>query len=223
MRSYEEKIRWPDDTETAGRTNRNTHLKNKNILTEVDALSDTELLGEIQSSIQTNDEGNPRPVDDEIKQRISTRRFTLKSFIIYQLVNSFPPTGSGVGCGYYDECGTDDNNGIAKMMNDYLFKVCFNPEIAEKNALYFFDNCVTHLKSSFFIGYLDDNLSVSTDSITGGLNPLALGAFWQKHGTNIRNIVELNPEREVLTSNGSIKYNTIMTKIFFALDNSTNE
>ncbi len=25
MRSYEEKIRWPDDTETAGRTNRNTH------------------------------------------------------------------------------------------------------------------------------------------------------------------------------------------------------
>lgn len=198
-------------------------IKGKNILTEIDDLSDESLLGEIKSDIQTNTNGNSQSFDNEISQRISIRRFTLKSFVVYQLVNSFPPTGSGVGCGYYDECGTDDNNGIAKMMNDYLFEVCFNPEIAEKNALYFFDNCVTHLKSSFFIGDLDDNLPVSTDSITGGLNPLALGTFWQKHGTTIRNIVELNSEREVLTSNGSIKYNTIMIKVFFALDNSTNE
>ena len=75
---------------------------------------------------------------------------------MYQLSNRHPPTGSGVGCGFYDEIGTADDGGIAKLMNEYAFEVCFNPNTQADNILYFLDHCLSHLSSSFFSGRDDE-------------------------------------------------------------------
>jgi hypothetical protein len=94
----------------------------------------------------------PERDDNLMARRIASARSIVKMFVIYQLSNSRPPNGSGVGCGHYDEDGVEDAGGIAKAMNDYVFGTCFNPEIHEENVLLFLDHCLSNLSNSFFSG-----------------------------------------------------------------------
>jgi hypothetical protein len=54
------------------------------------------LINQVISKDKTIQNVNP------IANRVSMARSIIKNFVIYQLSNSLPPNGSGVGCGYYD-------------------------------------------------------------------------------------------------------------------------
>lgn len=80
--------------------------------------------------------------DTTLARRVAAARSFAASFVIYQLSNSLPPNGSGVGCGYYDESGAEDGGGISRLMNEYVFGFCFSPVVSGDNVLLFLDHCL---------------------------------------------------------------------------------
>jgi hypothetical protein len=197
---------------------KSTYIKPKiNFVTEVDLIHDDEFLGSINCQLKGSD------FSDSVAQQILINRSAVKSFVLYQISNSLPPTGSGVGCGYYDEDGKADNKGIATAMNNYMFNFCFNPVIDEKNALHFFDYCLTNLTTPFHTGDAEQGLVALKSSLAGGLDPMAMGRFWTLHEKLIRQLVQSTPKREVHQSNYSVKYLEIMDKVFSTLDEMAND
>ncbi|MBZ9559115.1 MULTISPECIES: KAP family NTPase [unclassified Modicisalibacter] len=194
---------------------------NKNFITEADSIPDEEFLGSI-----VNPSGNNFPRGgikdkqdiDSLKQRVPAIRSSIKTFIIYQLSNSHPPTGSGVGCGYYDESGTSDSGHIAKIMNQYMFDYCFNPDVDTENSFLFLDFCLSNLSNSFF--YNEDELRyfATKEGILGGLNPKTMGQFWTNHKEKIREVAIDNPERQVVTINYIASYSEDLGEVFCVLD-----
>jgi hypothetical protein len=195
----------------------------KNFLDEVDTTNNDAFLGEIRSQMKGSDlrVSESQQIHIEITNQILMSRFLVKSFVVYQLSNSLPPSGSGVGCGYYDEEGKVDNKGIADAMNEYIFNVCFNPTDNKKNALHFFDHCISHLSTPFDTGL--EGLVASKNSLAGGLSSAAMGSFWLQHKSCIQKLVQAVPDRVVHTTNYSVKYKEVMESIFSALDDMANE
>jgi hypothetical protein len=190
----------------------------RNFIVDVDKHCDDVFLGRFIYEIKSTDSKKLESIEipAELAKQILIKRSIVKSFVIYQLSNSLPPTGSGIGCGYYDEDGLDDNKGIANAMNDYIFNVCFNPTIDEKNAFHFFNHCLAHLKTPFDTGV--EGLVASQSSLAEGLDSVVMGSFWQQHNDIIRQVVQSDPSREVHTSNYSVKYEEVMESVFSTLD-----
>jgi hypothetical protein len=160
----------------------------------------------------------PKHGNTSIAWRVAVARSTTKSFVIYQLSNSLPPNGSGVGCGYYDENGVDDNGGIAKIMNDYVFGFCFNPEIHKDNILLFLDYCLSHLTSPFYSGRYEDGFIATKADLPGGLDPKEMGHYWRQHREHIRESQLHTMERSVITANYSATYRDHLDRVFAVLD-----
>ncbi|NBQ70548.1 MAG: KAP P-loop protein, partial [Nitrosomonadaceae bacterium] len=156
--------------------------------------------------------------DSAIGRRIASARSFVKSFVIYQLSNSLTPNGSGVGCGFYDEKGSKDGGGIAQVMNDYVFGVCFNPEINEDNILLFLDHCLSHLSSSFFSGRDEDGFVATRTELPGGLNPHLMGRYWRKYRDLIRGRDLHASGRCVFTPNYTALYRDYLGSVFDVLD-----
>ena len=118
----------------------------ENLFDDIDVISKAELLGSasIESAINENERGG--------QDSIEKTRSAIKSFVVYQLINRQAGQGSGVGCGYYDLVGAADKGDIAALMNDYLFEICFNPEIEENNTEHFLDYCLCKLTSGIWSG-----------------------------------------------------------------------
>ena len=158
-----------------------------------------------------------------LTQRVSSARSVVKSFVIYQLTNQLAPNGSGVGCGFYDENGAGNEGGIARLMNKYMFDVCFNPDIHEDNALYFLDHCLSHLSNSFFsdrdkVGYF-----ASKSELPGGLDPKEMGRYWSTHRELIRRRVQHVEERYVVTPSYIALYREDLAGVFEVLDELAEE
>lgn len=205
---------------------KSTYVKpKKNFIADVNLAPDDAFLGSINCQLECSDfsDSVSPQMRIDIAKKILIKRSVVKSLTLYQLSNSLPPSGSGVGCGYYDEDGNADNKGIAKAMNDYMFDVCFNPTVDEQNALHFFDHCLTHLTTPFYTGDAEGGLVASKDSITGGLDAMAMSRFWLQHNDFIRQLVQSASDREVYTSNYSVKYADIMDKVFSTLDDMAND
>lgn len=205
---------------------KSTYIKpKKNFIKDVDLTPDAAFLGSIKCQLESSDfiNSESQQTRTELAKQILIKRSVVKSFVVYQLSNSLPPSGSGVGCGYYDEEGKEDNKGIAKEMNDYIFDVCFNPAIDSQNALHFFDHCVSHLTTPFHTGDPEGGLVASKDSLAGGLDAMKMSHFWLQHRELIQQLVQHASNREVYTSNYSIKYTDIMDKIFSTLDQIAND
>jgi hypothetical protein len=166
---------------------------------------------------------DPRPGDNAIARRVASARFVVKSFVIYQLSNALPPNGSGVGCGYYDENGVEDGGRIAKIMNDYLFGTCFNPEIRENNALLFLDHCLSNLSSSFFSGRDEDGYVATKAELPGGLDPKRMGQYWRQHREHIRGSDLHAREQYVFTPNYIASYRDDLDGVFTVLDELVDE
>lgn len=162
------------------------------------------------------------PMGNTIAQRISSARDGIKSFVIYQLSNSLPPSGSGVGCGYYDEEGKTDAGNIAKLMNRYVFDFCFNPEIKEENAFLFLDHCLMHLSRSFYTGR-EDGYIATKEGITGGLDIKEMGRYWHRHRELIRGLNLHTSDRKVFALNYIAFYNGYLDSVFAVLDELANE
>lgn len=156
-------------------------------------------------------------------RRIALARSNVKYFVIYQLSNSLPANGSGVGCGYYDESGTEDTQGIARLMNDYVFNVCFNPDIYEDNIFYFLDYCLSNLTSSFFSSADQSGYVASKSHLPGGLNPNEMAKYWSKHRQLIRLRSSQADEKEIVTPNYIAYYSEDLAEAFTTLDELTSE
>jgi len=161
--------------------------------------------------------------DDSLSRKVAIARNIVNIFVIYQLSNSNPPNGSGVGCGYYDESGSKDGDGIAKVMNDYVFDTCFNPEIHESNIFLFLDHCLSHLSNSFFSGRNEGGYIAIRETLPGGLDAIAMGNYWIKYREQIRGLKLHTSERCVFTSNYTAFYCDDLDGVFTVLDELADE
>ena len=164
-------------------------------------------------------ESSDQPIS-KIAERVATSRTIVKSFVIYQLSNTLPANGSGVGCGYYDEKGNADAGGISRLMNEYMFKTCFNPEINKDNAIHFLDHCLAHLSSTFFSDSgTDKNEYVATpEGLSGSLDRIEMANFWRKYRQTILRMNLESRNRSVYTSNYVASYKDDLKGVFEALD-----
>jgi hypothetical protein len=165
----------------------------------------------------------PQSEHDDIARRIAAARSAVKSFVIYQLSNSLPPNGSGVGCGHYDEDGVDDGGGIAKVMNEYVFGICFNPDVHGDNALLFLDHCLSQLSSAFFSGRVEDGFVANKAELPGGLDPKEMARYWRQHRERIRERGLHTSGRCVFTSNYTAFYRDDLDGVFAVLDELADE
>jgi hypothetical protein len=192
----------------------------RNFLLEVNDAPVEEFLGIAFTKFIEEASRAPRlePGGNTIAQGVASARSAVKSFVIFQLSNSLPPNGSGVGCGHYDEHGVDDNGGIAKVMNDYVFHTCFNPEIHQNNVLLFLDHCLSHLSSSFFSGRDEGGYIATKAELPGGLDSEEMGRYWRRHREYIRGLDLRTSGRSVFTRNYIAVYSDDLDNVFAVLD-----
>lgn len=189
-----------------------------NFLAEVNNTPNKAFLGEALPSLDHAGQA------DSINQRITSIRSAVKTFVIYQLSNSLPPKGAGVGCGYYDASGTNDGGGIARKMNEYMFDHCFNPDIHEDNAFHFLDYCLSNLSNSFFSDEEDEDGYIATKTgLPSGLDPMEMGRYWIQHQERIRQRVLHTEERQIITSTYIASYSKDLNGVFAVLDELARE
>jgi len=193
----------------------------RNFLAEVGDAPDDDFLGE--AARQASNDGQSEPSVASLSHRVSVARAVVKSFVVYQLTNQLAPKGSGVGCGFYDASGTGDEGGIARVMNDYVFNVCFNPDIHEDNALHFLDYCLSHLSNSFLSDRDEEGYFASKTELPGGLDPNKIGRYWNNHKELIRQRAQLVKERNVATPNYIASYREDLNGVFAVLDEIAKE
>jgi hypothetical protein len=145
-------------------------------------------------------DGSGLPVMPLDGQLAAARAF-VSSFVTYQLSNRIRPNGSGVGCGLYDESGKGDGGGISQVMNEYVFDVCFNPNIVADNSLLFLDYCLSHLSNRFFSGREEPGFIATKESLTAGFDPSELARYWLQHRATVLEHATRNAERKVYGSN----------------------
>lgn len=197
----------------------------RNFLSEVNDAPVEAFLGEASSQLsqQASRDDQSEQGAASLAQRVASARSVVKSFVIYQLSNPLPPNGSGVGCGYYDECGAGDGRGIARLMNEYAFGVCFNPDIHEDNVFNFLDHCLAHLSHSFFSGKDEGGYFASKAELPGGLDSKEMGRYWSQHQKLIRQRVLPVGERYVVTSNYIASYREDLAGVFAVLEGLAGE
>lgn len=197
----------------------------RNFYSEVDDVLDEGFLGNASHFIASQILGRNQsePSAPSLFELTSSARYIVKSFVIYQLSNSLPPNGSGVGCGYYDESGSADRSGIAQRMNDYAFGVCFNPAIKEDNVFHFLDHCLSHLTSPFFSERDEDSYFASKTGILGGFDAKEMGLYWCTHRDLIRQKAQQAQDRRVVMSNYIASYRDDLPGVFTVLDALADE
>lgn len=161
--------------------------------------------------------------DTTIARRVAAARSSAASFVIYQLSNSLPPNGSGVGCGYYDESGAEDGSGISRLMNEYVFGFCFNPVVDDDNVRLFLDHCLAHLSSPFYTGRDEEGYAATKSGLPGGLDPKAMGTYWLTHRDHIRGLGLQDSGRCVFLPSYTAFYRDDLDGVFAVLDELAEE
>ncbi|WP_420030562.1 KAP family NTPase [Pseudomonas oryzihabitans] len=191
----------------------------RNFYDDVNNAPDSEFLGITKRLPAAGESSNI----DEAQSRllaahIASTRSSVKNFVIYQLSNTSSSTGSGIGCGFYDAQGIGDSAEIARLMNDYVFEFCFNPELQRNNAYHFTDHCLANLSNSFFtendqVGFVPTKLG-----LVGGFDARALGRYWARHQAVIREMNALVEEKCVYTVNYIASYRDDLGQVYSVLD-----
>ncbi|EPZ14366.1 hypothetical protein M622_18715 [Thauera terpenica 58Eu] len=161
--------------------------------------------------------------DTTIARRVAAARSLAASFVIYQLSNSRPPNGAGVGCGYYDEKGAEDGGGISRLMNEYVFGFCFSPDVHADNVLLFLDHCLAHLSSPFQTGLDEEGYVATKSGLPGGLDPRAMGSYWLTHRDHIRGLGLQDRGRCVFLPSYTAFYHDDLDGVFAVLDELADE
>jgi hypothetical protein len=155
--------------------------------------------------------------DDDQAESPEVVRSAIKTFVIYQLANDHPATGSGVGCGIYDEEGTADQGGIRAAMARYLFDFCFDPTVRAEHAIVFGDFCVRCIRESTILILGEPTASSIEAALTQVLPRGDLAAFWLKHGDVLRNeLIQL--DRQVVSHDFLASYQDKLPMVFSVLD-----
>lgn len=179
----------------------------ENFYLAVDNVSDEEIFGDVEL-----------PVGDSNSAYVpEVERSSIKTFVIYQLTNDQRGTGSGVGCGVYDEVGSDDRGGIRTAMARYLLDFCFDPTVRPEHATVFGDFCVRSFKESAGRVLEEPTASSIEATLTELLPKNELAAFWLKHGDILRRDL-LQLDRQVVAYNFVATYKDKLPMVFSALD-----
>lgn len=152
--------------------------------------------------------------EEELNNSIAALKSRMKTFISYQLGNTF--IRSGVGCGYYDETGNDDRHGISSCMNDYLFDQCFNPAISQKNYEHFVDYLLAN-----FASRLEDDEGRYLPTIaefTKILEKERLVEYWRVNSLPIRGLQLPKRTKLVVTGNYIASYQKDLESVYRVLD-----
>ena len=161
--------------------------------------------------------------DTTIARRVASARAFAASFVIYQLSNALPPNGSGVGCGHYDEVGSEDGAGISRLMNEYVFGFCFSPLVSGDNVLLFIDHCLANLSSPFHTGRDEEGYVATKSGLPGGLDPKAMGRYWLEHRDHIRGLGLQDSGRCVYTPGYTAFYRDDLDGVFSVLNELAEE
>ncbi|AZZ92308.1 KAP P-loop protein [Hahella sp. KA22] len=192
----------------------------RNFYKEISETPDTVFLGDAPPPISSPSPRNGQPEQNSfsLEKYISSARSTVAIFVIYQLSSAKPPSGSGVCCGFYDESGTADKGGIAKLMNKYIFRFCFEPSIDENNIFYFLDYCLEHLGNAFSAGEVNDGYYPTKSGLPGGLDPKEMGLYWERNGQLIKDKNLQKEYRSIVTYNYIATYREDLDGVFKVLD-----
>ncbi|MCP1476496.1 hypothetical protein ABIA54_004658 [Pseudomonas sp. EB276 TE3739] len=186
----------------------------ENFFAAVDNTRFEDFLGEAQSISDAASSSG----EDSLSRRVLSARCDLKSFVIYQLINSALPHGRGVGCGYYDMVGKKDTAGIASLMNKYVFEFCFNPDVHEDNIFHFIDHCLANLSNSFFTGSDEAGYVATQEGLLAGFDPKSMRQYWLQYRDLIRKKIEEVESRFVFTSTYTASYREDLDGVFSVLD-----
>lgn len=197
----------------------------RNFISEAYKVPVEALLGQAFSHLHAEASRSPGSEhgDSTLARQVAAARSFVGSFVIYQLCNALAPNGSGVGCGHYDEVGTEDGGGISKLMNEYVFGFCFNPEVDGENVLRFLDHCLSHLSSPFDTGRDEDGYVATKVGLPGGLDPKSMGMYWLQHRDHIRGLGLQDSGRIVFMPGYTAFYRDDLVGVFSVLDELAEE
>lgn len=179
--------------------------KGKNIFSEIEQLTFNQLTGKYSEYYHE--------LQNDSNKEIFISKNSIINFMIYQLGNTI--IDHGIGCGYYDIKGTNDNNGINEQMNRYLFDICFNPDSSSESYIYFIDYLLMNLQQ-----YRDDGDNLEYISNLEGFKKVLkveqLSAYWKEHGELIKQ--QDFGERKIYTRNYTATYRDDLEHVFKTLD-----
>lgn len=198
-------------SQTIFRLFKKTYIEaNVNFYLAVDKVPDVAMYGaEALSSVNDSETETPEMARSDIK-----------SFVIYQLANNLRGTGSGVGCGFYDEDGTHDEGGIRSVMTRYLLHFCFDPTVQPEHALVFGDFCVRCVGETAMAFYGEPTAFAIENSLTRVLSKEDLAAFWLKHRDILRDQL-LQIDRQIVSYQFAATYIDKLPMVFSVLDSMT--
>ena len=156
-----------------------------------------------------------------IQENLEKEKNAMISFMIYQIANK--NIDFGVGCGYYDEDKSENNNGIKKTFNEYLFNVCFNMTTKKENCIYLVDYLLIHLKrkrdysSDAKYEYVPD-----FEDFTIALDKKMLVDYWIKNEEEIKKYFN-GKNKTIYTYNYTAFYEEDLPELFNELDKGVKE
>lgn len=190
--------------------------KRINLLKEVDRLSLEALSGACHANIlAAMQQGKMSQAKMDVS--LLSAKSHVKSFIVYQLANA--GTNSGVGCGYYDETGAEDQGGISQKMNDYLFQCCFTPEGNDQNNFEaFFDYLMLNYPDRISFRDADAKPMPSIAAYEKVLDRAKLTEYWREHRSKIVELQLMKMDKIVYYGNRGLSYRDCLPDIFTVLD-----
>ncbi|MCX7156775.1 MAG: hypothetical protein NTW45_10090 [Rhodocyclales bacterium] len=186
----------------------------KNIFEAIDNLSLRDLAGKCSDFVSAQIESK-KVTKDQVEQLIAAEKSRVKTFVVYQLGNSM--ISSGVGCGLYDETGKNDQKGIARQVNNYLFGLCFNPNVSLENFERFVDYLLMLFEHTFG---LDDGVRYvpSVAVFTKVLEEERLKEYWMTHKAAIQALSLRAKKKDVRTFNYVATYEDDLDAVYRVLD-----
>lgn len=184
----------------------------RNFFQDVDDVGLPLLLGRNASHVEQVIADDPA-MAEHIHDQAEIARTIIKSFVIYQLTNQL--ISSGVGCGYYDEAGIEDQHTIYRAMNNYLFDVCFVATSENDGHMHF----AKYLLSGFDLDF--DSLSGKSRKpslMPQVLDPALLSLYWKQNRDAIVHWLDQNTQLKVVTPNYSMSIEEIGPQLVEKLD-----
>jgi hypothetical protein len=175
---------------------------------QVDEVSDAAILGELRTA----------EIDGaDVGRDLNAARSAIKTFVIYQLMNPLRANGSGIGCGVYDETGSEDGGGIYRAMCKYLLEYCFNPAFGISHARAFADYCLRAFRDEIRMHFGDLDIPGAQVVLTKLVGREEMKAFWASSGPQIKTMLA-NESGTVVSYQYEATYAERLPLVFAALD-----
>lgn len=167
--------------------------------------------------------GNYHNIQTEINKTINSSEIKNKiiKFIVEELIDKSLEYGidynlNNLRCGYYDEKGNEDKQGINESINKYLFDTCFNPQINPRNYMFFLDFVLLNTRK--IISNREVMYSFTNTAMLLNLNENYFVNYWKKNREAIFSSNFDMLERTISTEYDNISYKEHISSIYNNLD-----